>query len=373
MTICWETTNGAPGVVLFGKGSALDRQAGPIQPMRVDIPADATNKTASSPGAFFVYEAVLTGLLPGATYQYAIQCGGQRGGQHSFTTLDPAKPDVTFIVYGDSRSGPDVHQKLAEQFPAYKPSFILHSGDLVSKGEKYSLWGRQFFFPLARVIDHIPMLPSIGNHEGNGANYLAYFHLPPPERYYSFDAGPVHVLVLDDHKTSDQDEQFAFAKKDLSASRAPWKVVLLHAPMFNLGGHKSFWKGNSCYLPLFRSNQVDVVFAGHSHIYERFRPLVPRAEPGAWPIQHITSGGGGAPLYETVTHPALLAVAKKYHFLVIHATAEKFAARVIDVDGQEFDRFTIGKRNGILDPDWRSQCAIEEDVQDAGTRRKKEE
>jgi hypothetical protein len=69
----------------------------------------------------------------------------------------------------------------------------------------------------------------------------------------------------------------------------------------------------------------------------------------------------------------LLAVAKKYHFLVIHATAEKFAARVIDVDGQEFDRFTIGKRNGILDPDWRSQCAIEEDVQDAGTRRKKEE
>ncbi|MBI5380578.1 MAG: metallophosphoesterase family protein [Opitutae bacterium] len=351
MTICWETQVEDTGSVRYGCAAAADVTLGPIKPTRVTDPKQV----------YYVYEAVLTGLKPGTRYHYEVQCGAERSGERPFTTFDPAGREVTFILYGDTRSGPERHQKLAEQFPALNPAFILHSGDLVGRGSRYELWAKELFVPLAHVLDRIPMLPSLGNHEDDGLNYAAYFHLPEPERFYSFDAGPVHVLVLDYTRKLATDEQFRFAQEDLARSRAPWKIVLLHHPMFNLGGHATFW-GHDVYLPLFRQHRVDIVAAGHSHLYERFRPLVPRADPQAWAIQHITTGGGGAPLSKPVADPALASHAAVFHYLLMHATPDTMTARTIDIDGKEIDRFALHKTDGRQDPAWLAQACAEEDV-----------
>ena len=52
---------------------------------------------------------------------------------------------------------------------AQDPAFILHLGDLVTDGKRYEQWGTEFFSPLANVIDEVPILPAIGNHEEDGA------------------------------------------------------------------------------------------------------------------------------------------------------------------------------------------------------------
>lgn len=352
ITIMWETLADEPGQLRYGEGTRLDRTVGPIKPTRV----------AGAKVTFFVYEAVLTGLKPGTAYRYEASVGPDRSAVRQFKTFSKQADKVTFIAYGDTRTNPDKHTAVAALFRKYSPEFILHSGDLVAKGTEHERWATEFFDPLKGVIDEVPMLPSIGNHEQDGVNYLAYFHQPGDKRYfYSRDIGPVHVLTLDYRSTKATDEQFAFVQADLRASRAPWKIVLLHAPMFNFGGHASLW-GHEDYLPLFRETKVDLVLAGHSHLYERFRPLAPKNQPGAWAIQHVTTGGGGAPLATAIPDPSLVAVEKVYHFVLFTATRDRIDARAIDIDGKEIDRFTLRKAGGRQPQEYLDAVYAEEDV-----------
>ena len=265
-----------------------------------------------------------------------------------FRTLAQHPDKVTFIAYGDTRTNPDIHADLAKWFKDYDPDFILHTGDLVSRGKQYGLWEKEFFTPLTNVIDEIPILSAIGNHEEDGTNYLAQFHLPDHQLWYSFDAGPVHFLALDYRFQSADHAQYQFAQKDLMESRAPWKVVFLHEPVFNFGGHNSMW-GHEAYLPLFHQGRVDLVVSGHSHLYERFKPLTSAADKGKWAITHITTGGGGAPLYGTVEHPSHAGYARTNHFVVFEATQDSIKGRAVSREGKVFDEFVIKKTNGEYD------------------------
>jgi acid phosphatase len=221
------------------------------------------------------------------------------------------------------------------------------------------LWGREFFGPLARVIDEVPMLPCIGNHEQDGVNYLRYVKLPGKERWYSYDVGPLHILALDFHFEKETDEQFAFARQDLLAAKAPWKVVFLHYPVFNIGGHGTGW-GHVAYLPLFHEAKVDLVIAGHSHIYERFRPIASSRGSDAWPITHITTGGGGAPLYASYAHPSLYEQATTNHFILLEATPTKLTGKTFTAHNALLDQFELKKRNGQLRSDYLAATYSEE-------------
>jgi hypothetical protein len=166
-------------------------------------------------------------------------------------------------------------------------------------------------------------------------------------------------LALDFHFEKKSEEQFAFARQDLLASTAPWKIVFLHYPVFNIGGHGTGW-GHAAYLPLFHAAKVDLVIAGHSHIYERFRPVASRGGPDDWPITHITTGGGGAPLYASYAHPALSAQATTNHFVVIEATPTKLTGKTFTTNNTLIDKFELKKRNGQPGSDYLAQTYSEE-------------
>lgn len=353
MMILWESWDDRPALVRYGEGRSLDQIAtvAPPRAMMGTSPRSRTNLVSgvrtnvTSYGitnTFFVYEAPLVGLKPDTSYSYVVELGGQRSAVSRFRTFGTDPSEVRFIAYGDTRSNPQTHAAVARHFLRYKPDFILHTGDLVARGRDYSLWGREFFDPLKGIIDHVPVLPAIGNHEDDGTNYFAYFHLPQPERWYSFDLGPVHVLALDFHFESPTNEQFTFARQDLLKSQAPWKVVFLHVPMFNIGGHASTW-GHEAYLPLFHETKVDLVIAGHSHLYERFHPVTPKADPAAWPIIHITSGGGGATLYPVYEHPALASAISTNHYIVFEATRTRLRGHSLLPSGRSLDEFELTK------------------------------
>ena len=379
MTIMWESATNAPGLVRFGRGGKLTETlvVGPPRPMTgistvyrtnvVSVRTDSltvlrTNVVApDATNLFYVYTATLENLKPGAAYTYAVELDGSRTRPRQFKTFKPNTKSVRFIAYGDSRSNPDTHAALARRFRSHAPDFVLHTGDLVGRGRDYWLWSPEFFTPLADVMAEVPLFPAIGNHEQDGTNYFAFFHLPGNERWYSFDAGPVHVLVLDYQFAQATSEQFAFARDDLMASRAPWKIVLLHCPVFNIGGHKTGW-GHKDYLRLFHQAKVDLVLAGHSHIYERFRPVAARSPGDDWPLTCITTGGGGANLYPTFNHPALFAQGTLYHYLVFDVTRDTLRGQAIRADGETIDRFTWRKRNGLCAPDYLAQVYPEESL-----------
>jgi Calcineurin-like phosphoesterase/Purple acid Phosphatase, N-terminal domain len=370
MTIMWESSTNKPGIVRYGLGGVLDRM------LRLEMPRalpaitnfSVTNITAevktnvtnvSITNTVFLYEMTLTNLRPNSVYTYSAETDGARTPPRNFKTFG-ARPDkVTFIAYGDTRTNPKTHAAIASNFKGHTPDFILHMGDLVADGKRYDMWGTEFFGPLARVIDEVPILPAIGNHESDGTNYLQYLHLPGKERWYSYDVGPVHVLSLDFHYEKETDDQFAFARNDLMNSRAPWKIAMLHYPVFNIGGHGTGW-GHAAYLPLFHKAKLDVVIAGHSHIYERFRPIASKHGRNTWPITHITTGGGGAPLTTTYPHPALAAFVATNHFVLIEATPTSLKGWAITTNDTVIDMFELKKRNGRPPASYFAQAYPEE-------------
>ena len=364
VTIHYETASPGDGVVLFGTGGAMDRQVPAALAEKCSYSANPKDKSAPKL-TVYLYRARLTGLVPGTAYQYQVQPAG-KGGQASvpktFRTF-PVKPErITFISYGDTRTNPEAHRSVAACFSRHEPLFILHDGDLVTSGKALEMWGPQFFTPLVDVIDHIPIMAALGNHEGGAENLLRFFDQAGGRTWYSFDCGPVHVTVLDDTQTKPENVQWL--DQDLAAAKAPWKIAMYHAPTFNLEGHKSD-TARLTFLPVFEKYGVDVVVAGHSHMYERFAPLVRKGPPLAGaaagargaagaaaprPITFITAGGGGAPLVKGAaagTKPAILARTERaYHYCVFTVDAETLHVEALGADGAKIDALTITKKGG---------------------------
>ena len=372
--VMWESLTNLPGAVHYGAGKRLDQTANVSSPRKmVGVSRPSTNSSSSGRGGFrsggtnnvsrtnvfCIYAAALPKLKPGKSYAYQVEFGGETTPVHLFTTLDPKARTAQFIAYGDSRSFPDIHAKLAARFREHKPDFVLHTGDLVARGKDYALWSREFFKPMANVIDELPFFSVIGNHEEDGTNYLAYFHLPGKELWYSFNDGPVHFLALDYHFESSTNEQFQFAQQDLMNSRAPWKIVFLHYPVFNIGGHAAGW-GHANYLPLFHSANVDMVIGGHSHLYERFRPIVPPKGQAGSVITCITTGGGGAELHTSFEHPALISRETTNHYMFFEASRDTLKARTMRADGSLIDQFELKKSRGKLPAQYVAQAYPED-------------
>ena len=119
--------------------------------------------------------------------------------------------------------------------------------------------------------------PVKGNHdyEAGTNRYEQYFSTLPfvshsgTARYYQFQRGPVHFFMLDSGPYSggapNVATQQAWLQSALSASTAPWKIVMFHKPAYTGGVHGSAtdmqWD--------FDGWGADFVIAGHVHIYER--------------------------------------------------------------------------------------------------------
>jgi hypothetical protein len=136
----------------------------------------------------------------------------------------------------------------------------------------------------------------MGNHEGQGALFAKYFPYPmfkTGRYYYSFDYGSVHVTVLDQYTTfTSGSEQYTWLVNDLAATSKPWKIILCHEPAYTAWGASGVHTNNADMQtdiqPLCEKYRVQFVIAGHNHFYSRFNVNN---------VMHITSGGGGAPLY----------------------------------------------------------------------------
>jgi hypothetical protein len=345
MTVLWEADAPGEAKVVYGEGEALDKEAPALPPKSV------------SDGKLFLYAAVLAALKPGTTYGYQVVQGQARSALAAFRTVPDNPGAFTFVVYGDSRSLPEEHRRVAAAIGKEQPAFIVHTGDLVTSGNRYETWSPEFFEPLARVIGRIPLWPAVGNHEGNRQNYALFF--PAAARcWYSFDYGDAHFVVLD-YKTTP--EMLAWLAQDLAASPARWKFVFCHYPSYNIGGHHSAW-GRKDVVPLLHERHVDIAFSGHSHLYERFYPLVRRGGEDEWPVTYIITGGGGAPLHQAEAHPALAAFAPKLHYLVVAVDGDTLSLRCLTPDGELLDRLTIRKKGRRQDEDYRQQVRFEDEI-----------
>jgi len=190
------------------------------------------------------------------------------------------------------------------------------------------------------MLADLPYHSSVGNHEfygsGNYYTFKKYFRYPyVADHYWSFDYGPAHFLVMDQYVSySPGSPELTWIENDLAATEKPWKFIVLHEPGWSAGGgHGNNYSVQQYIQPLCEEYNVPIVFGGHNHYYAR------AVVNG---ITHITTGGGGAPLYSPDPNsPYVVAASKSHHFCKIEINGNTLNFTAVKPNGTVIDSFTI--------------------------------
>jgi len=303
-------------------------------------------------------EVRIRGMRPDTSYPYLVRVWNEasadvvsspKGGW--IRTLPARRRRVKILAYGDSRSHPDRHAYVISRMMA-EPDVdcVLHSGDIVANGAALEEWIPQFFVPAQGLISRTCMFFVLGNHENNSRYYFMYFALPGGERWYSFDVGPVHCIALDSNMPFGPGSvQYEWLVADLRASRSqPWKIVFCHHPTYTSSGHgrlredgrpreRGIRTAQEVFPALAREYGIDLVLAGHDHVYER------SVRDG---VQYVITGGGGAPAYGKAPeaerqNPYSVVFRAVLHYCVITADAGRLELVAKTPAGEVIDRVEL--------------------------------
>ena len=364
-TVVWASVEPGPGEVRYRVDGATDFDIAPA--VTTLFPASLTGMSTD----YYQHEATLAGLSPATTYSYDVFVGGvdATAATDQLTTA-PANGvgTVRFIVFGDSGSGTESQQRLADLMAADSRSdrwdFALHVGDVAYPKSSYEFLHERFFAFYQDWLRRRPIFPAIGNHEdyaADGKPYLDLFVLPENganprfpdhrERYYSFDYGPVHFVALDTQLAMSgtrRQEQLNWLASDLEATTQPWRIVFFHIPAYGSSDFASDLSMRQAFEPVFERYGVQLVLAGHEHDYARGAPWVEGAMNS--PVMHVVSGGGGASLNQPTPGPWLARWARAYHYLIVSVSdctvdgSCELTLQAIDDHGAQFDSFTLPRR-----------------------------
>jgi predicted phosphodiesterase len=344
MTVMWETEAPARAVVEYGTRFPPEKSVAIEKPDTLG-------------------EVVLSGLEPGTKYNYRVRCTDAEGRTLesrplTFLTSPGAGDAFSFAVIGDTQRNPVVTQKVAKLIWERRPNFVVHCGDVVDDGAAKWQWTGDLFKPCHELFGRVPVYPCIGNHEKNHAHYYRYFALPRPEYYYSFQYGNAEFFVLDTNtqrNLTDAGEQYRWLDKALAASEAKWKICYHHHPAFSSDDNDfgDSWKGSTTagdrrvrnLVPLYEKHNVDVVFNGHIHVYERTWPIRAGRVDQKTGVTYVTSGGGGGRLEDFAPTPAFFKqeFRSDYHFCYVTIHNGSFQLKAFDHEGRLFDQFALKK------------------------------
>ncbi len=302
-----------------------------------------------------LYSHTLAGLRPGTKYYYRAAGGGliRTGSFYTAPAADAAS--VRFLAFGDTRSATTTHDRVCagamknftdDPGTTYQ-TMAIGVGDLTSDGNSECSWSSEYFnhglADAQKLRASMPCIPPMGNHENRGILYKKYFPFPfAAHRYWSYDYGPLHVTVVDQYTAySPGSAQYRWIEQDLGNSGKKWKIISLHEPGWScassrpLQGHANNRDVQNYLQPLCVKYGVSMVIAGHNHYYAR-------AEVDG--VTHLTTAGGGAPLYTPRRgEPNVVIAVKSYHYCRFEIIGTRLTGEAVTPDGTVLDRFTISR------------------------------
>jgi hypothetical protein len=314
----------------------------------------------------YINEVRLTALSEDALYHYRCGSPSAWSDDRAFRTglAKGSGQAFTFVAYGDSRTNTTQAGIVADAAHGTNPAFSLHAGDFVNVGENQPEWDA-WFAEVDSLVSKQVHMGTVGNHDlrysGAGLeNYTDQFAFPYNEEYYSFDYGNAHFVCVylpeGSSEVPETSPQYQWLESDLAAAAADpditWKFAWWHVPPY--AASASHWAHNTTVInqifPLFEQYNVQVVFQGHCHNYERtymlkqdqveqYGPLF--ADPQGGVISVVT-GGAGAPLATAGTEWWTAYSERCYHFCRVTVDDNWLTLDAVYDDGATvFDSFTI--------------------------------
>ena len=222
----------------------------------------------------------------------------------------------------------------------------------------------------------------MGDHEYSdttgGATGIINEYLKPlnmTKTYYSFDVNNIHFTVIDPHiDYRINSTQYQFIEQDLqnasptNNSRIDWLFVVEHIPMYTSPSkHLSNSTIRDIYHPLFDKYNVDLVFSGDNHNYQRTFQLKYNNSNGNNSIPiisdrnlnnynssndysgqiYIITGTGGRSLYEIKQQAPFVAKQydKHYGFLNLDFTTNNTLTATFYANERDINNNTIDSSN----------------------------
>lgn len=326
---------GSSGAVIRWEGS----EAGPA---KVVVEGPEGNSEAKTEERTSFHGVELRGLRPATRYRYRVEASGVASPEGSFTTAPEGNAPFSFIVYGDNRTDPAAHERVVKAIRAAPSDFLVHTGDMVQDGGSSTDW--QIFFSIETpLLRDRCVFATVGNHElrGYGAeNFLRYFSPPKVSGesglYYSVRWSNARFFFLNAMATWDSSRDREWLGRELSRSAVEdepgvHRIAVLHHGPFSAGPHgPNVSLVESGVEELLRSRGVELVLAGHDHMYER-------GERDG--IKYIISGGGGAPLYQRRSRPspATRAFESAFHYVLVNVDGDEVKTEARRADGTEIE------------------------------------
>ena len=313
------------------------------------------------------FSYTITELDTAVEYYYRITVDSEVSSGSFVTAPSDGAKTVTFYGYGDTRTYPADHDSVVAQLlievdadPVHRQTMMLHSADWVSNGENESDWTDEYFNRLylnaLEFMSRMPVMGGLGNHEDPGVllrKYWPYDYQDVTGCYYSFDYGPAHIVVVDQYVSfAPGSTQYIWLENDLASTQKLWKFVILHEPAWSAaGGHSNDSATQQDLCPLFEQYEVAVVHAGHNHYYAR---CVVNG------VQHITAGGGGAPLRTPdPEQPNVVTTDESLHFIKYKISGPRLSVSAIRSDGSIIESFEVVKAMQTNAMPWRELLLLE--------------
>ena len=204
---------------------------------------------------------------------------------------DPEPPlalkplSLKFAVIGDSGQWSTAQRETAAQLAAQRKNvrfdLVLMLGDNNYGDGSPESYRERFEEPYKPLLDAgVKFYAARGNHDVGAQWEYPLFNMGG-ERYYTFErkAGVlppvggdrVQFFALD--SVNLDNGQLSWFDRQLSESNAEWKIVFFHHPIYSSGRYAvSSAARRSTLEQALIEHQVDVVFSGHEHVYERMAP-----------------------------------------------------------------------------------------------------
>jgi tartrate-resistant acid phosphatase type 5 len=279
------------------------------------------------------------------------------------TSQSPPPNRLNFLIFGDwGRQGEqdqvEVAMQMAKAAKDLNPKFIISVGDNFYNNGVQSVddphWQKSFEDVYRDPALSVPWYCILGNHDyhGNCDAQVAYNKIDPrwnmPARYYVrsqqidavttadffyLDTTPMVKSYYKNGKeptrpnviTQDVPKQLAWFKAALAVSKAQWKIVIGHHPIYSGGGHGDTPELIENILPLLQAHKVQAYFNGHDH-----------------DLQHLVAGNlnlfdTGAGSQHTLTfYTKRSKFAKSCSgFTTVSMQPDKMAVRMIDNRGNQ--------------------------------------
>ncbi|GCL35872.1 metallophosphoesterase [Sphaerospermopsis reniformis] len=188
---------------------------------------------------------------------------------------------LRFVSVADTGTGAKGQYAVARAMNFYHQknpyNLVILAGDNIYNNGEIEKIGAVFERPYQPLLKKgVKFHACLGNHDirtDNGVPQVNYPGFNMQGRYYTFIRDNVQFFGLDTNGNADWKNQLIWLDKELSLSKAAWKIVFGHHQIYASGVYGSNANFIKTFTPLFQKYGVQLYINGHEHHYERTRSI----------------------------------------------------------------------------------------------------